>query len=762
MSRLTLLISLLISSVTLGQVPVGAWRDHISYIRTVSVADAGDRVYCSAGAGLIVFDKKDNSVGKLSRVHGLSDTDISTIEWSAENRMLITGYTNGNIDIIKENRIVNIPDILRSSITGSKRINNIMVAGDRAYLSCNFGIVVLNLERFEVADTYFLGGAGTRLAVNDMEFDGEFLYAATSSGVYRAAIDAPNLIDFSFWERLDFLPDDAAVYTSLAIYEGSLFAVAMDGSGRYSCLKTDDGSWEYFGAPSSVPLTVRSSGGYLSVFSNEVTYIYGQGLSLVRQIDDYGPWSAAFRDVEVEHEGRIWIADRNNGLVRAEGESYNSLVPPGPYSNRVYSISSYPGRTYFAAGGHNAARNNLWIRGEYSIFEEGNYSFRLEEEIRDLLLVKEHPADPGTKYLASWGYGIVEYREGRFHERFTAENSTLRSIIPGDNYIRIGGMAFDKDNNLWVTNSGVTDPVSVRKANGNWVSFPYGGVINHNQAGQIIVNRPGHKWMLLPRGGGLFVFDNDPDSDDRSGDLTRKLSIVDEDNSLISNEVFSIAEDNNGYIWVGTNRGVVVYFNPGRVFTDASFPARRIVVEGVRDEDRGYLLNNETVTAIAVDGADRKWFGTEKSGAFLVSADGREQIYHFTSQNSPLLSNSITDIDIDPSSGEVFFGTSAGVVSYRGTATVGGNTFKNVYAFPNPVRESYSGPITITGLMRDSVVKITDISGNLVYETVSLGGQAVWDGLNARGQRVRTGIYLIFVSSPDGSQSHVTKLMFIH
>ncbi len=763
MSRLILLtISVLICSVTSGQVPVGGWRDHISYSRAQNVADAGNKVYCSSGTGIIVFNKADNSIGKLSRVQGLSDTDISSIKWSEENGVLIAGYANGNVDLIKENKIINIPDILRSSIGGSKRINNIMVEGTRAYLSCSFGIVVLNLVRLEVADTYFLGGAGARLAVNDMAFDGQFLYAATSSGLYRADIDAPNLVDFSFWERLDYLPADAVVYTSLAFFGGSVFAVAMNGAGNYICLKTVNGYYELFGTPSSTPLSVRSSGGFLTLFNNDVAQIYDSELSLFKEIDDYGSWSAAFRDVEVENEGRVWIADRNNGLVRAEGDSYNSLLPPGPYSNRVYSISSYPGRTYFAAGGHNAARNNLWIRGEYSIFEDGRYTHRLEEAIRDLLFVAEHPNDPQVKYLASWGYGVVEYQDGRFHERYGEENSTLRSIIPGDNYIRIGGMAFDEDNNLWVTNAGVSEPVSVRKANGKWVSFPYGGLINHSQTGRIIVSRLGHKWMLLPRGGGLFVFDNDPYSDDRSADLTRRFSIVDEDNSLISNEVFSIAEDNNGYIWIGTNRGVAVYFNPGRVFTDDDFYARRIVVEGTRDEDRGYLLNNETVTAIAVDGADRKWFGTEKSGVFLVSADGRNQIHHFTSQNSPLLSNEVSDIAIDPASGEVFFGTSAGVVSFRGEATRPSEVFSNVYAYPNPVRENYRGPVTITGLLKDSVVKITDISGNLVYETVSLGGQAVWDGMNRRGQRVRTGIYLIFVSSPDGSQSHVTKLMFIH
>lgn len=763
MKRLSAAIIIFLTGCLAGaQIPVGAWRDHISYIRTTHVAVAGDIVYASAGAGITVYNKDDRSLSKLSRVHGLSDVDISSMRWAEEKGVLVIGYANGNVDLVAENRIINIPDIMRSNVAGSKRINNITIAGSLAYLSCNFGAVVLDLDRHEIRDTYFFGGAGARLSINDMEFDGEFIYAATSSGLYRASVDAPNLLDFSYWENLSFLPGNTRIYLSVALFEGSLYAVSMSRPGNYQCFRITGESFEQFGSPSSTPLGVRVSGGHLAMFNNDRLFLYGQGNTLVREIDDYGYWGLAVRDVEVDSEGEIWVADRSHGLIRVRGDNFRILVPPGPYSNRVFSIKSYPGRTYITAGGRDAAHTNLWQRGEYTFFSEESYSFNIDWDIHDILFVKEHPSDPEIKYVASWGYGLTEYREGNLYARYNEGNSTLRSIIPGDNFIRIGGMAFDKDNNLWVTNSGVPDLVSVLRNDGSWLSFPYGGITNHSQAGRIIINRHGHKWMLLPRGGGLFVFDADPYSEDRSADLYRRLSIVDEDNRRISNEVFSIAEDHNGNIWVGTNIGVVVYYIPERVFDEGSFPARRIVVEGARDEERGYLLNNETVTAIAVDGANRKWFGTEKSGAFLVSSDGRDQIYHFTTSNSPLLSNSVTDISVDPASGEVFIGTSAGTVSFRGKATESPGSFRDVYAFPNPVRESYDGPVTITGLVKNSIVKITDISGNLIYETVSLGGQAVWDGLNVRGQRVSTGIYLIFVSSPDGMQSHVTKLMFIH
>jgi hypothetical protein len=748
-------------TLSFGQVPVGSWRDHLSYSRASNVAVTPDKVFCAAGSGIIVYNKRDGSIEKLSKVNGLSDIDISSLKWSEEKRMLIVGYANGNLDFISDNKVTNLADILRSSVAGSKRINNILLIGHRAYLSCSFGIVVVDLDRNEIRDSFFLGEGGVRLGINDMAFDGTYLYAASSSGLYRADMNTANLLDFSNWTSLDFLPEPGALFSSLAWFSGSLYAVQMAGNGTYVPYKITGDSWEYFSAVSGVPVLFSTSLNYMSFIHESEAEIYGQGQTLVQTINNYGFWGKAIRDIIMEEDGNIWIADRLHGLVNNSGDKYTILTPSGPYSNRVFSISSYAGRTHFSAGGYNQAFGNLWHNGEYNIYKDNSWRSVLNYDIRDVVLVKEHPSDPEIHFLATWGYGLIEYRSGTFHERYGENNSSLRSIIPGGDAVRINGLAFDDDKNLWVTNTGVPNPVSVRKANGEWQSFPYGSIINHDYVGDIIINSLGHKWVLLPRGGGLFVFENNGIEENSMG-RTRKFSITDNTNTLISNEVYSIAEDNNGFIWVGTQNGVAVYFNPSDVFSDEPFYARRIVVSGDRQDDLGYLLNNETVTSIAVDGADRKWFGTEKSGVFLVSSDGTRQIHHFTRQNSPLLSNTISDIAIEPETGEVFFGTSVGVVSFRGDATASRSGFENVYVFPNPVRENYDGPVTVTGLIKDSIIKITDISGNLVYETVSLGGQAIWDGRNSRGNRVHTGIYLIFISSADGSETHIAKLMFIH
>jgi len=175
-----------------------------------------------------------------------------------------------------------------------------------------------------------------------------------------------------------------------------------------------------------------------------------------------------------------------------------------------------------------------------------------------------------------------------------------------------------------------------------------------------------------------------------------------------------------------------------------------------------YLLVGENVIAIAIDGANRKWIGTRASGVYLMSENGQKTIQHFTVSNSPLLSNNIMSIAINPVTGEVFFGTDQGIVSYQSDANEASTSFGDVYAYPNPVRQGYTGVITITGLMENSQVKITDITGNLICETVSNGSIATWDCKDVHGRKVSTGIYLAICANADGTQSAITKILVIN
>jgi hypothetical protein len=222
-------------------------------------------------------------------------------------------------------------------------------------------------------------------------------------------------------------------------------------------------------------------------------------------------------------------------------------------------------------------------------------------------------------------------------------------------------------------------------------------------------------------------------------------------------------EDKDGNIWVGTNQGPVEFFNVSQIFDEVEVLGHQPVIprnDGSNLAD--FLLSTEKINDIFIDGANQKWFATEKSGVFLISPDGLKEIHHFTEANSPLFSDNVVTLAVKDETGEVFFGTDKGIVSFKGQATEGGDDFGNVYVYPNPVRENYEGDITVTGLASNVNVKITDISGNLVFETTALGGQAIWNGRNFYGERVHTGVYLIFCTNEDGSKTHITKLLFIH
>jgi hypothetical protein len=265
----------------------------------------------------------------------------------------------------------------------------------------------------------------------------------------------------------------------------------------------------------------------------------------------------------------------------------------------------------------------------------------------------------------------------------------------------------------------------------------------------------------LPSGEGLFVLDPGTNVASASDDQYRKIRLSDHDGNLLPNDIYSLAFDRDGYLWVATSEGVLISYNPDQAIDASTFAVQRVKIPDVVEGLAAYLLQTETVTSITVDGGNRKWFGTSKSGVFLQSSDGSKELLHFNMKNSPLPSNNIMDIKIHPTSGEVFIATDKGLISYRGDATDPVEKFGKVYAFPNPVKPNYNGLISIVGLVENTTVKITDISGNLVYETQSLGGQATWDGKNLNGHRVSTGVYLIFCSDSKGEQTAVSKLLFI-
>jgi TSS9, PorZ, N-terminal beta-propeller domain/Two component regulator propeller len=742
-----------------AQTPVGSWSDHLSYNTATGVAVGTNEVYASTGSSLLVYNKDYNELKKISRINGLTGTGISAISWSEQYKTLVIGYNNTNVDLLKDNSIINIPDILQKYIPGNKAITRIRTNGKYAYLACSFGIVVIDLNKKEVYDTWKPGPDTENTAVLDITFGADKIYAATDKGVYSASLSSQGLSYSGNWQFINILPDPHGKYTTL-IYSGDrLFVNKSDplssGDSIFAIAETAS-LLSHF--PGVINLSMDMAPAGFTVSSRSSVRYYSTSGTIKTAINSFGAVTPDIAQAIADNND-IWIADTGSGLIRGRDMSdFSVLSLPGPVSNDAFSITSYNGQTVICGGGTDPSWNNLNRPLRVSLFRNNGWTSLTGNTAVDPVRALIDHSDENHLFVSSWGGGLLEYRNNNLVNHYTETNSPLTSIIPGKPYSRISGLAMDKAKNLWMTQSGVPGSLKGLRPDGTWIVNPI--TIDAPSAGELIITRAGHKWIILPGGYGLFILDDNNTPDQFNDDRYKKIVVMDAENQPVSS-VFSIAEDLDGNIWIGTGQGPLIYYNPQRVF-DENIKANRIKIP--RNDGSGlsdYLLKTETITSIAVDGANRKWLGTSGSGAYFVAPDGTSALANFNEKNSPLLSDSIISLAVDNKTGDVWFGTSKGIQSFRGNATTGGEHFSNIYAFPNPVRENFAGNVTISGLVRDTQINITDISGNLVYKTMSDGGEATWDLKTYNGKRVATGVYLIFCASSDGSEAFVTKILVI-
>ncbi|MFW5754291.1 MAG: two-component regulator propeller domain-containing protein, partial [Marinilabiliaceae bacterium] len=794
-SRVSRFICLLLFSIFLfsaGLKGQGRWNSYYSYEACFDVEETDRFVVGATTLGLIYFHKETASISVKNKVNGLSDTGISAIASVPKKNILMVGYKNGNVDVIKGDQVTNIPDLKIENMTGSKQINHFLYDQGRVFCSTDFGIVEIDVENNEIASTFIIGDDARSLKVYKTLVDGDFIYAATSDGVLRADLEQGGL---TFYENWDLFSHATGTYCDFERFGDGI--VAMRGEPGSTCsleLFRDEEVIE--GGDFKKFRNLSLSGDELLVVSQNQVQWLDHELLATRKIDDVDtgeeePYRPGYRDALLSTDGTLWISDHSGGLMyEASSATFNRVLPAGPYSNTVYTTTKSGNDLWVIHGGFGSLYNNANIPIGVSVKKEGRWQYFHKDNteeldgprnvIRDVINVDVNPLNKNQVFVASWGNGVFEFRKGEegdisLRNHFIEENSGLQNVpgTPADRYTRIWGLTFDQDGNLFMSNSEVENSIVVYDTQDSiWHGYDYGGLaFDYNKIGEILIDNNGYKWLYLVHGAGkgIFVFDDRGTIEDQRDDRYRgmkkqaddqdarnagQLKLWDENGEEITNVILSFAKDKYGYVWFGTDKGVVVQYNPSRVF-DVARPAFTRVKVG-REDGSGladYLLEEEKVTCIAVDQANRKYFGTESAGVFLVSEDGTQTIEHFHMSNSPLPSNNIYDIHVDDESGEVFFSTDKGLIGYMGEAVEGASSFGLVYAYPNPVRPGYDGPITITGLVDRTNVKITDTAGNLVYETVSLGGNAIWNGKNLWGERVEPGIYIVFLSSPDGSRS---------
>lgn len=764
MRFLLVIILLLAFLVSPAQIPIGHWRLHLPNRNAIHIAYTPEKVYCTTGESLFTFKLNDHSVEELSRINGLSDYGVSALGYSAEAGLTVIGYSNGNIDIVKDRKVINISDLKKKSLPAGKSINHVLFDGKSAYLSCSFGIILLDLEKYEIKDTYIFGANGSYIRVNACALAGDEILAATASGIYKADRNDPMLVDYSRWNRLRDIPNYNKSFIQVIGYKDVIYAVySSPEAGKDSIYYQSGNGWRSFPVGENTDIyNLSFSGDQIFVSTAINLKVFDTGFQLKKTVWQYPEIGICQpRETFMDQNQNLWIADFGNGLIEQKADgSFNQIMPNGPASSHIKSFQYTTGRLYATAGGTDISFNNLYNPAEFFVFESDEWKSFSNPGIFDYMTVRADPLDKELIWVSTWGTGIYTYKNGSVVSHYDETNSTLQNAIPGGPYTRVWGMDFDKNNNLWVSNSFVNNSLSVLTQNGSWTAFPLKNALNAEILGDVVTDDDNNIWVVLLKGSGIMVLNTNGTTDNPDDDQLIKFKPKNAYGQTISN-VYTLVKDLEGKIWAGTDFGPVIYANPKEVWegkTNGYQPTLRR--PGTDQVDP--LLGSEIVRAIAVDGANRKWIGTERGGAFLVSAEGDSSLLQFSTDNSPILSNTILGIGIHEKTGEVFFGTDRGIISYRSDATRAGEDFENVYAFPNPVRPGYDGKITITGLIRDASVKITDIAGNLVYETKTVGGQVIWNGNNFDGRRVASGVYIIFCTNNDGSKTYITKLLVMN
>lgn len=738
------------------------WKGYFSFneIKDISVGD--NAFFAATENALFIKNFSDLSVKTKTTIDGLSGQTITAIHHSEALNKTIIGYENGLLIVINEadGSVLKVVDIITNGVNqNAKRVNHFMEYQGIIYIACNFGIVQYNLASLGFGDTYRIGDFGEEIKVTQTTIFNGLLVASTAIGIKSAAINNPNLNDYAQWTS-----SAGGGWSAIEAIGSELIAVA-DWTEIY---KFNGTYFIPFTSPGIPTKDLRKAGDYLLITNENSVTVYSTNLAVVatiyaNQITDF---SAKFTCASLHNE-TLYIGTFENGIVTvpiANPTNFEFMNPIGPAKNNIFSIASSTSNLWAVYGKYTAdfnpypldyygiskLTNSNWLNIPYSeVHLPGS-------NVSDLVRVAIHPTDENKIFVSSYFSGLARFENDQLVTVYNETNSALESIFPTDpptDNLRIEQAAFDNSGNLWMTNGLVTNGLKVFRANEQWQSYSLTSILSNyfdTRFGKMTIDKNGTKWICSTSG--LLAFN------DTSGSY-KKIKSGAEDGNLPVDDVRAVAIDNNNQLWIGTKKGLRILSSVDRFKTDDQLSTYAIII--LEDDLAQELLYEQFITDIVVDGANNKWIGTADSGVFMVSSDGQITKNIFTVNNSPLPSNTINDIEINGATGEVFIATDKGMISYKGTATTASKDLSAVFVYPNPVRPEFQGTVKIAGLLDNCNVKITDIAGNLVYETIAEGGTIEWDTTAFGNYKVASGVYMIFISAEDGLETKVKKVMII-
>lgn len=781
MFKRILITCLLLSSFVLqAQDFSSLWEGHFSYYNIKDVVASEDKIFAASENAVFSFDVLTKEITTVSTIDGLAGELISTIHYSATYGALVIGYENGLIEIMLdgEPNVLSIVDIVDKSTIPptSKRVNQFNEYEGLLYIATNYGISVYDLSRLEFGDTYYIGPSGTQIEVSGTAVSNGNIYAAcrNGSGIMQANVANTNLIDYNQWTQIT-----TGNFTAIQAVSSSLYALntsktmfRITGSSLASVFQYTD-----------MPVDVASANDNLIVTTANNVYLYTSAFTNIAQVGPNAAFTTNYTSA-ITNGDNFYIGTTSLGVLETaknNASTFTEIHPDGPLMNAGFSLEAEYNNVWLTFGDYTATYNPSPLRSRgISHFRNDAWRNIPNDSIlgaRDLNTISINPNKINQVYISSFNDGILEVDEGEASVLFNESNSALESlVIPNDpNYksIRTSASTFDRDGVLWsLTGRNLSPLKSYNPDNQQWRSYSFEGLFNDGLNGEwgycsLEIDNAGVIWT----GGyvnGLIGYDYNNGS-------PRIRSISEETQNMPTSYVSAVAVDNRNQVWIGTVRGLRVLYNTSDFFTNDNIQASEIVIldDGIPKE----LLALQYISDIEVDGSNNKWIGTIGSGLFYFSPDGQETIYHFTTDNSPLPSNDISDISLDSSNGKVYIATNNGMVAFNSGSSATTEDFSDAFVYPNPVRPHFNiteEQVKIKGITDNVNIKITDVEGNLVAEAQSNvnlrykgynleidGGIAYWNGKNLANNVVRSGVYLIMLSDLDTFETKVLKVMVV-
>lgn len=743
-----------------------SWKGYFSYNQITDLSQDDTKIFVATENAIFSEDVFSGSTKIINTIDGLSGLTITAIYHSPTLRKTIIGYENGLIIVYNEidGSILNVVDIINKSIPQNvKKVNHFMDDNGLIYVSCDFGIVQYNLNTLQFGDTYFIGPNGMQINIQQTAiFNGRICAASQTNGILVADLTNPNLNDFNQWTTVANFG-----WSGIEKVGDNLIAVTTSGNLQ---------KWNGTAFTSLLQLPepandIRASGLNLLVTTKNHVYIYNMALSQIADIN-----SNQIPNLTVEFTCATIINDvvffgtKDNGIFSKgiDDSTIENATPVGPLRNNVFAINTTSSNLWAVFGGYDIDYNPYTFTStglpkfgisKYNKTGWLNIPYESILDAKALSRITVNPNNENQVFVSSYYSGLLKLDHDVPTTIFNTSNTgndglqTIVGQVPDD--IRVNSPVFDNSGNLWVTNSVVRKGLKVFKANGQWQSYDMQNVaanIGQLRFGRMIIDKNGTKWMATWRDGVIGFNES----------LNNRFKIISaqaEGGNLPSFDVRALAVDNRNQLWIGTLSGLRVLSSVDSFSSDETLRTSAIII--IEDNLAQELLYEQSISDIFVDGANNKWIGTIDAGVFYVSSDGQKTIYHFTTDNSPLPSNTINDIDVNGTTGEVFFATTKGMVSFKGVSTSANGNLNSVYVYPNPVRPEFTGTVKISGLMDKVHVKIADIEGSLVYEAISEGGTIEWDTTAFGKYKVASGVYMIFISSEDGTETKVKKVMIV-